>query len=547
MSGQAFFFRAALGAVFGAIAALSFPAAAVADLVIDYSPTQNVSCSGGVCTATAANAVLSAYSLKSMLASSNVTVSTGSVANNIDVNAAISWVSANSLTVEALVSIMVMKPISVAGTGGVSLVTNSAGGTSGVLQFSYPGALSFLGTSNSLTVNGAAYTLENSIATLASAIASSPSGNFALSASYDATPDGTYSSSPIPTVFTGNFQGLGNTISNLTIANQIRTDYIGLFSELGTGGSIQNVLLNHSNVTGQAYIGRDVAIGGLVGISNGYLFGSTVNGYIHARNGDPAVVGLLTGWNLGQIVSSHASGRVMGYYAGGIAGFSKGTQSLIEQCDSSAEVTGLRPFGSGSTAGGLVGLNFGATIENSHASGAVVAYDAGGLAGENDGGTISSSYATGAVSGDNHLDSVGGGLVGMMAQYSASITNSYSTGNVSAETYQGGFAGSQAAGTNPTSIVNSYSTGSVSTGEYLGGFVGDNQEAANQGYADAYWNVTTSGTTNGTGTGNAATVTGLTTAQLQSGLPAGFDPTIWAENPSINNGFPYLIANPPPQ
>jgi hypothetical protein len=28
-------------------------------------------------------------------------------------------------------------------------------------------------------------------------------------------------------------------------------------------------------------------------------------------------------------------------------------------------------------------------------------------------------------------------------------------------------------------------------------------------------------------------------------LPEGFDPTIWAENPSINNGFPYLIANPP--
>ena len=30
------------------------------------------------------------------------------------------------------------------------------------------------------------------------------------------------------------------------------------------------------------------------------------------------------------------------------------------------------------------------------------------------------------------------------------------------------------------------------------------------------------------------------------GLPAGFDPAIWAQSKSINNGFPYLIANPPP-
>jgi hypothetical protein len=37
----------------------------------------------------------------------------------------------------------------------------------------------------------------------------------------------------------------------------------------------------------------------------------------------------------------------------------------------------------------------------------------------------------------------------------------------------------------------------------------------------------------------------LTSKQLKSGLPAGFDPTIWAEDPKINKGFPYLIANPP--
>jgi hypothetical protein len=32
---------------------------------------------------------------------------------------------------------------------------------------------------------------------------------------------------------------------------------------------------------------------------------------------------------------------------------------------------------------------------------------------------------------------------------------------------------------------------------------------------------------------------------LQSGLPAGFDPAIWAESANMNGGLPYLLANPP--
>jgi hypothetical protein len=29
-------------------------------------------------------------------------------------------------------------------------------------------------------------------------------------------------------------------------------------------------------------------------------------------------------------------------------------------------------------------------------------------------------------------------------------------------------------------------------------------------------------------------------------LPPGFDPKIWAQSSNINNGYPYLLANPPP-
>jgi hypothetical protein len=36
--------------------------------------------------------------------------------------------------------------------------------------------------------------------------------------------------------------------------------------------------------------------------------------------------------------------------------------------------------------------------------------------------------------------------------------------------------------------------------------------------------------------------TGLTTVAFQSGLPSGFDPSIWGSDPGINDGFPYLKA-----
>ena len=61
----------------------------------------------------------------------------------------------------------------------------------------------------------------------------------------------------------------------------------------------------------------------------------------------------------------------------------------------------------------------------------------------------------------------------------------------------------------------------------------------------SYWDTTTSGTGKGVGQGNDSGVTGLTTKEFKAGLPSGFDPTIWAESPKINDGLPYLINNPP--
>jgi hypothetical protein len=60
--------------------------------------------------------------------------------------------------------------------------------------------------------------------------------------------------------------------------------------------------------------------------------------------------------------------------------------------------------------------------------------------------------------------------------------------------------------------------------------------------------MTTSGIGDAQGAGNIAHdpgIKGLTTTQLQAGLPHGFDHSIWAQDAKINDGFPYLRGNPP--
>jgi len=63
------------------------------------------------------------------------------------------------------------------------------------------------------------------------------------------------------------------------------------------------------------------------------------------------------------------------------------------------------------------------------------------------------------------------------------------------------------------------------------------------------WDTDTTGVSDPSkGAGNIAYDPGLkgeTDSQLHR-LPKGFDPNVWAVNPNINGGYPYLIANPPP-
>jgi hypothetical protein len=126
-----------------------------------------------------------------------------------------------------------------------------------------------------------------------------------------------------------------------------------------------------------------------------------------------------------------------------------------------------------------------------------------------DGGTISNSYATGdAIGGD--FSSAGG------------LTGSF----------------------DGASIIDSYSTGAASGG-FGGGVIGDDMTSQCNCFHHVYWDITTSGLGKSQGAGSVSNDPGLsgrTTTQLQFKLPKGLSAKVWAIDPSINNGFPYLIA-----
>jgi hypothetical protein len=145
-----------------------------------------------------------------------------------------------------------------------------------------------------------------------------------------------------------------------------------------------------------------------------------------------------------------------------------------------------------------------------------------------------------------------GGLVGSS---NGPVTDSYAIGSVTGVFNQkghnsavGGLVGNEGGS---STVATSYSTGTVSlTRGYLGGFVGFDG-TLEKSHDGAYWDLDTSGVSDpGQGAGNIAFDKGIharTSDQFRHALPKGFSNAVWALNPGINNGFPYLLTNPPPQ
>jgi hypothetical protein len=440
---------------------------------------------------------LNVLDLENLLAQGSVSVSTtgaGVQAKDIVVDAQLSWTSANSLTLDANRSTTVDRLISIDGTGALVLTT----GNDAQLSFGTKGRIAFQSLASDLTINGASYQLVSDIASMASAIATNPQGNFALADNYDASGDGKYRSTPIETVLEGNVEGLGNSISGFRASLRSRSGDNALFYKVDTSGTVDNLRLDHEKLKLSGEKGGAGA--GLVDFNWGTLSGDTVEGSIA---GACCVVGGIAEDNMGIIEYSSARMKIV----------------------------------AGPGAGGLAIANVG-SIQFSNSSGSIQSeYQyAGGLAEENF-GVINESYSTMNVAGGDGI------YVGGISGYDEGQTsNSYASGSIAGGdgSSVGGFDGV----TDGAVISASYSTGSVSGGAeaVVGGFLGASRPST---MSDCYWDTTTSGTDEGVGYGGSSGLAGLSTEQLQSGLPAGFKAKVWSEKSTIDDGFPFLKANSP--
>jgi hypothetical protein len=210
------------------IGAVLFASAARADVVISTDPTRNMSCSAGVCTPTAPKANLNDEELAKMLASGDVKVVGDSDTKDIKFNVPFSWTSIYRLTLDSYRSVFLRQRVSVTGTGGLSIITSDGG--RGNFFFEKNGRVEFWDLKGSLFINGNSNRLVKNIHQLAEAIATNAAGAYALADDYDASKDGNYSQSPVPTEFTGTFEGLGHAIRRLHISTNTAMTDLGLFA-----------------------------------------------------------------------------------------------------------------------------------------------------------------------------------------------------------------------------------------------------------------------------------------------------------------------------
>jgi filamentous hemagglutinin family protein len=451
----------------------------------------------------------------------------GSGNGDIIVDSTLSWTAATTLTLNSHNAIIIDAPITIGGAGGLSLTAahNPLALAAPLISFGNGSSVQFSGTPNtgqSLTINGHAYTLLYSMSDVQNINSSSSnlSGYYALAVPLDATGVswtslGTDSSGTVVNSgngFSGTFQGLGNTISNLTINSS--ATHVGLFGYIGTSGVVSNLGIKNSNISADLTIGvpETLYVGGLVAdnlgtITNSYAAGSvslSITGTSTADELAIAFVGGLAGANNGSIANSYATAAVSASIMGTLA-----PPSFI---DVDAFI------------GGLVGSNSGSIIQ-SFATGpissagvdAVADTIAGALVGANS-GSIANSYATGAVSititNAGPTDDTGTDVGGLVGYNTGSITESYATGALTA------------------------SVSGASGQTDLGGLVGVN----GGNVSVSYWDKMNTGQTAGFGQNSGTfSATGLTTAQLQAALPSGFDPSVWAITAAVNSGYPCLL------
>ncbi|MEZ7816408.1 MAG: YDG domain-containing protein, partial [Burkholderiaceae bacterium] len=442
---------------------------------------------------------ISGATLTTALSGGNVSIlsSQGSAdgLGDINVNDAVSW-SANKLTLTAANNININAVMSASGSATLDLNTSVQNGSDaatpggsvlvGMDVDGFTGRIDFgsLVGGGILKINNESYTVINSLGTAGSAGDNlqgvTGATNYALGGNIDAAAtsswNGNLGFAPIAG-FTGRFNGLGHTVSNLFINRS--TNEVGLFGS--TSGVLSNVGMVNADITGAIYVGALVGTTHLTAgksFSNNYAKGGVVHGTGTHAGG---LVGSIT-LDDGDFTNNFATNDVAGpggTHHGGLVGWITITKGDLKNNYATGTVTG------GTThQGGLVGWS---TITT---------------------GNFTNNFAAGGVTGSTHT----GGLAGWSLITTGNFTNNYATGSVSGSTYTGGLLGLSTISTG--SFTNSYASGKV-TGTTPAGLLESNTGGAP---VSSYWDTQTSGVASfGVGAGK-------TTAQMmQQATYSGWD------------------------
>ncbi|MCH7328107.1 YDG domain-containing protein [Acinetobacter modestus] len=449
---------------------------------------------------------IGATTLQNNLNSTSVILETqnaGSEKGDINVNAAVTWNKDTTLTLKAHHDINVNASITAQNQDGKVVLLYGQNGKESANYYIKNGAQINLkagqnfstqkGTDVSKRIDFKVVTDLQALQNINSALA----GNYVLGTDIDATVTKDWGVgaekgfNPLGNefeYFTGRFDGLGHTVSHLTINRPYSYD-VGLFGHID-GAVVHNVGLVGGSVIGDSFVG------GLVGQSTHQSLVENV-------------------FNTGSV---QGYGTVGGLVGGNFDG------STIKNAYATGNVTGAQ---NSTYIGGLVGGNDGAVIENVYASGNVNGTDiVGGLVGDNNhGGTINNAYATGTVTGEQNV----GGLVGNNS-YDAEVKNAYATGAVTGNDRVGGLVGENLA----AKIENTYALGKVTGVTAVGGLLGKNVQGV---VTNSYWDKNKTGLDSSSGSANTS---GLTSDEMfNANKFVGFDfDKIWAN--ADNQTTPYF-------
>ena len=299
-------------------------------------------------------------------------------------------------------------------------------------------------------------------------------------------------------VFAGNLDGKGHTVSNISIGTEstpLESDVFGLFG--ATSGKISNLNLDGVTICGIAKnvnVSGYVCVIGLAGALAGSASGPIENCHVT---------------KLSMTMNTPDSGTAAAYWIGGLVGALDG--QYIDECSVSGSIA--EKAGKGSI-GGLIGeLGKAAKITYSR-SDVTVNVKADSRGGANVGGFI------GKGNGKTDAETV--------------IRNCYATGNVTGGAYTGGFAG----GLWGLNIKNCYASGNVSqAAAAMASFVGT--DASDLNYYGSVTNCFTTGI-----------VTGTSPSQYAFAMWAGNDRSeitncyFAAENDGIKNPNESALAKP---